>query len=98
MHFHYNDLLSHAPTEYKTNNQFQDGKREIKTNNQQLQDAKAEIVYLRNQEPYNHEIYNLSRPFLDQYCFILHLSDPCPSVDKKRRNIACSLYDHAQAQ
>ena len=34
----------------------------------------------------NHEIYNLGRPFLGQYCFIHHLSDPCPSLDKKRRN------------
>ena len=51
MHIHFNDLFSHALTEDKTNSQFQDGKREIKTNNQQLQDAKAEIVYLRNQEP-----------------------------------------------
>ena len=49
--------------------------------------------------PDSNEIYNLGRPFLGLYCFILHLSDPCPSMDKKkRRNIACSPYDHAQAQ
>ena len=32
-------------------------------------------------------------PFLGHYCFTLKVSDP--SVDKKRRNIACPLYDHA---
>ena len=33
------------------------------------------------------------------YYYILNLSDPCPSVDKKRRrNIACSLYDHPLTQ
>ena len=47
----------------------------------------------------SNEICNLGRPFLGHYGFILNLSDPCPSVDKKRRrNIACSLYDHAPAQ
>ena len=52
-----------------------------------------------NVRPDSNEIYNLGRAFLGHYSFILHLSDPCPSVDKnRRRNIACSLYDHALAQ
>ena len=36
----------------------------------------------------------LADPSLVIIAFILNLSDQCPSVDKKRRNIACSLYDH----
>ena len=32
------------------------------------------------------------------YFFILNFSDPCSSVDKKRRNIACSLHDYTPAQ
>ena len=47
----------------------------------------------------SNEINNLDRPFLVHNCFILNLSDPCPAEDKKRRrNIACSLYDYASAQ
>ena len=46
--------------------------------------------------PDSNEIYKLARPFLGHFCFILNMSDPCPSMDKKRRkNIACSPYDHA---
>ena len=40
----------------------------------------------------------LDRHFLGHYCFILNLTDPCPRVDKRRRNIRCSLHDHALAQ
>ena len=35
--------------------------------------------------PGGHEIYNFGKPFL---CFHYFMSDPCHSVDKKRRNIA----------
>ena len=49
--------------------------------------------------PVSNEIYNLGRPFLGHNCFILTLSDPPSSIDKKRRrNIACALYHHAPAQ
>ena len=48
--------------------------------------------------PNSYEIYNLGIHFLGHYCLILNLSDPCPNVDrKKRRLIACLLYDHAPA-
>ena len=40
-------------------------------------------------EAYSNEIYNLGSPFLDRYLFILNLSDPCPSVDKKSRKYKC---------
>ena len=33
----------------------------------------------------SNKIYNFGRPFLVQYCLILHLSDPCPSVDNERK-------------
>ena len=33
-------------------------------------------------DPDSNESHILSRPFLGHYCFILHLSDTCPSVDK----------------
>ena len=33
-------------------------------------------------DPDSNEFNNLGRPFLGYYCFIPHLSDTCPSVDK----------------
>ena len=63
-------------------------------------------MHIHYNDLYNHalalnpdinKINNLCRPFLGYYCFILNLSDPCPSVDKKRRNF-CSLHDDAPAQ
>ena len=49
----------------------------------------------RNPCPRGHEIYNFGRPFrgFHYYIHILDFSDPCPRVEKKRRNIAFSLYD-----
>ena len=53
----------------------------------------------KNPCPGGHYIKNFGRPFLGYQYYILELSDPCPSVDKKRsRNIAFSLYGHAPAQ
>ena len=54
----------------------------------------------KNPCPRGHEIYNFGRPILGHhyYMYILNLSDPYPNEDKKRRNIAFSLYRHPQAQ
>ena len=55
----------------------------------------------KNPCPGGHESYNFGGPVLSHHYYILNLSDPYPSVDKKRRrNIAFSLtvYGHAPAQ
>ena len=59
------------------------------------------MPYHKNPSPsQGHKIYNFGRPFLGHhyYMYILNLSDPCPSVAKKRRNIAFSLYGYAPTQ
>ena len=65
------------------------------TQSHALTEAPISLVLLLH---YSNEINNLGRPLLGHYCFILNLSDPCSGVDNKRRNIACTLYDHAPAQ
>ena len=56
------------------------------------------MPYHKTPSPDSNEIHNILAD-LGHYCFILNLSDPCASVNKKRRrNIAYPLYDHAQAQ
>ena len=44
------------------------------------------------------EIYNFGRPFFGHHYYILNLTEPCPSEDQKRRNIAFSLTCHAQSK
>ena len=43
----------------------------------------------KNPNPEGHKLYNFGRPFLchNYYTHVLHSSDPCPSVDKKRGEI-----------
>ena len=48
--------------------------------------------------PKDHEISNFGRLLLGRHYYILYLSDPYPSVDKRRRNIAFLFYGHAQTQ
>ena len=43
-------------------------------------------------------MYNFGRSFLGHHYYILNLTEPCPSEDKKRRNIALSLTCHAPAK
>ena len=52
----------------------------------------------KNSSPWGHEIYNLGRPFTCHHFYIHNMSNPCPSVDKKRRNLTFTLYGHAPAQ
>ena len=55
--------------------------------------------YHKNPSSDSNKIYNIGKPFLGYYCFIINLSDSYPSKEKKRRiNIACSLYDRALAE
>ena len=62
-------------------------------------DLNGHALAYKNPCPWGHEIYNFSRPFLSHRYYIFNLSDPCSSVEKKRRrNIAFSLYGHALAQ
>ena len=53
---------------------------------------------LQNPSSNSNNNTNIGRPFLGHYCFELNLPDPCPSVDKKRRSIACIQNDHAPTQ
>ena len=47
----------------------------------------------KNPSPRGHEIYNFGGSFLGyHYLYILNLSDPCPSVDMNKINIAFSPY------
>ena len=48
--------------------------------------------------PRGNEIYNFARPFIGHHYYIHNLSNPCSSVDKKRRNLIFALYGHAPAQ
>ena len=58
-----------------------------------------DTFYHKKPSPIGHEIYNFGRPFLIHHYWILNLSDPCTSVDNKRRRpIAFSLYSHALTQ
>ena len=51
----------------------------------------------KNPSPRSHEIYNFGRPFLGHLYYILCLSDPCPTVDKKSGKIL-HFHDMAMRQ